>query len=76
MKSSFKFDSVGSQFKRQLADLMSALNMMQPHYVRCIKPNPGNVPGVFESRYVLHQLRCGGVMEAVNISCAGGVGPE
>ncbi|KAJ9533759.1 hypothetical protein QJQ45_026789 [Haematococcus lacustris] len=71
VKSSFKFDSVGSQFKRQLADLMAALNAMQPHYVRCIKPNPSSRPGMFDANYVLQQLKCGGVMEAVRISCAG-----
>uniref|UniRef100_A0A7S3VIZ6 Myosin motor domain-containing protein n=1 Tax=Dunaliella tertiolecta TaxID=3047 RepID=A0A7S3VIZ6_DUNTE len=69
--SSFRFDSVASRFKRQLADLMSALHTMQPHYVRCIKPNESSVPGQLDRQYVLQQLRCGGVMEAVRISCAG-----
>jgi myosin-5 len=68
---SFKFDSVCAQFKRQLSDLMAALAVMQPHYVRCIKPNPASQPGVLDHAYVLQQLRCGGVMEAVRISCAG-----
>ncbi len=54
----------------QLADLMSALHKAQPHYVRCIKPNPANQAGVFDQLYVLNQLQCGGVMEAVRISCA------
>ena len=38
----YKFSSVGSRFKRQLADLMEALHRMEPHYIRCIKPNSFN----------------------------------
>lgn len=34
-----KFNSVGSQFKKQLGELMVQLHAMEPHYVRCIKPN-------------------------------------
>ncbi|GLI63183.1 hypothetical protein VaNZ11_005953 [Volvox africanus] len=66
-----KFNSVGSQFKKQLAELMVQLHAMEPHYIRCIKPNESAKAGVFENRNVLHQLKCGGVMEAVRISCAG-----
>ncbi|KAG2451764.1 hypothetical protein HYH02_003543 [Chlamydomonas schloesseri] len=66
-----KFNSVGSQFKKQLAELMVQLHAMEPHYIRCIKPNESAQPSVFENKNVLHQLKCGGVMEAVRISCAG-----
>jgi myosin-5 len=69
--SSYKFSSVGSRFKRQLTDLMDTLHTMEPHYIRCIKPNGLNSPMEFENSNVLHQLRCGGVLEAVRISCAG-----
>jgi len=71
MKAAFKFSSVGSQFKKQLAELMSSLHTMSPHYIRCIKPNALNKPLLFENAYNLHQLRCGGVLEAIRISCAG-----
>ena len=33
---------------------------MEPHYVRCIKPNSLNKPMHFEGANVLQQLRCGG----------------
>ena len=69
--SSYKFSSVGSRFKRQLGELMETLHTMEPHYIRCIKPNSFNRPMEFENSNVLHQLRCGGVLEAVRISCAG-----
>ena len=38
----YKFSSVGSRFKRQLGELMEALHTMEPHYIRCIKPNSFN----------------------------------
>jgi len=59
-RAAFKFNSVGSQFKRQLGELMGQLHTMEPHYVRCVKPNSLNTPGLFENSNVLHQLRCGG----------------
>lgn len=59
-RSAFKFSSVGSQFKKQLGDLMLQLHTMEPHYVRCVKPNGLNKPGLFENANALHQLRCGG----------------
>lgn len=59
------------KFKGQLAELMTKLNTTEPHYVRCIKPNSANKPSLFEMSNVLHQLRCGGVLEAIRISCAG-----
>lgn len=71
MKAAFKFSSVGSQFKKQLSELMTTLHTMSPHYIRCIKPNSYNKPLLFENAYNLHQLRCGGVLEAIRISCAG-----
>jgi myosin heavy subunit len=38
----YKFSSVASRFKKQLAELMEALHRMEPHYIRCIKPNSRN----------------------------------
>ena len=70
-KSSFRLTSVGFQFKQQLNELMKALRKTQPHYIRCIKPNPQGEPGEFDSSYSLEQLRCGGVMEAVRIANQG-----
>lgn len=63
VKSSYKFASVGSRFKRQLGDLMVALHTMEPHYIRCIKPNSLNRPMDFENMNVLHQVRLRGLKE-------------
>lgn len=41
--------------------LLSFLScQMEPHYIRCIKPNSFNKPSQFEQVNVLQQLRCGG----------------
>nr|DAD42073.1 TPA_asm: hypothetical protein HUJ06_000303 [Nelumbo nucifera] len=66
-----KFSSIGTRFKQQLQSLMETLNMTEPHYIRCVKPNAVLKPGIFENFNVLNQLRCGGVLEAIRISCAG-----
>ncbi|XP_018629557.1 myosin-6 isoform X4 [Nicotiana tomentosiformis] len=66
-----KFSSIGSSFKQQLQALLEALNTTEPHYIRCVKPNNLLKPSVFENHNVLQQLCCGGVMEAIRISCAG-----
>ncbi|XP_045800079.1 myosin-15-like isoform X5 [Trifolium pratense] len=70
-RSSYKFSSVASRFKQQLQALMETLKTTEPHYIRCVKPNSSNLPQKFENTSVLHQLRCGGVLEAVRISLAG-----
>ncbi|KAK6929671.1 Myosin, N-terminal, SH3-like, partial [Dillenia turbinata] len=70
LKSS-KFSSIGSRFKQQLQALLETLSATEPHYVRCVKPNNLLKPSIFENNNVLQQLRCGGVMEAIRISCAG-----
>ena len=38
---------------------MGTLQKTEPHYIRCVKPNGLNQPGIFENSNVLHQLRCG-----------------
>ncbi|MQM03597.1 hypothetical protein Taro_036381 [Colocasia esculenta] len=66
-----KFSSIGTRFKQQLQALMETLSTTEPHYIRCVKPNIVLKPGIFENFNVLNQLRCGGVLEAIRISCAG-----
>ncbi|CAN6439793.1 unnamed protein product [Victoria cruziana] len=68
---SSKFSSIGTRFKQQLQALMETLSTTEPHYIRCVKPNTVLKPGIFENFNVLNQLRCGGVLEAIRISCAG-----
>ncbi|XP_041022876.1 myosin-11 [Juglans microcarpa x Juglans regia] len=71
MTKSSKFSSIGSRFKFQLQQLMETLNSTEPHYIRCVKPNNLLKPAIFENVNIMQQLRCGGVLEAIRISCAG-----
>ncbi|KAF3776160.1 Myosin-11, partial [Nymphaea thermarum] len=68
---SSKFSSIGARFKLQLQSLMETLSSTEPHYIRCVKPNNLLKPAIFENFNIIQQLRCGGVLEAIRISCAG-----
>ncbi|OVA20205.1 IQ motif [Macleaya cordata] len=63
--------SVGTKFKGQLFKLMQRLENTTPHFIRCIKPNSKQLPGMYEKDLVLQQLRCCGVLEVVRISRSG-----
>ncbi|KAK1390224.1 Myosin-1 [Heracleum sosnowskyi] len=63
--------SVVSKFKGQLFQLMQRLENTTPHFIRCIKPNNFQSPGLYEQGLVLQQLRCCGVLEVVRISRSG-----
>jgi hypothetical protein len=62
---------LGAQFRRQLDNLMTALNATEPHYIRCIKPNSEKAPDLFSGAMSLQQLRYAGVFEAVRIRQTG-----
>ncbi|KAL0796876.1 hypothetical protein Bca101_068253 [Brassica carinata] len=63
--------SVATKFKDQLFQLMQRLGNTTPHFIRCIKPNNVQSPGLYEQVLVLQQLRCCGVLEVVRISRSG-----
>ncbi|XP_008805849.2 myosin-1-like [Phoenix dactylifera] len=63
--------SVAIKFKGQLFKLMQRLERTTPHFIRCIKPNNKQLPGIYENDLVLQQLRCCGVLEVVRISRSG-----
>ena len=56
-RSTIIFESVTMKFKKQLIDLMGRINAAQPHFVRCINPNPDKVPGVLAPEMILDQVR-------------------
>ncbi|VEU34314.1 unnamed protein product [Pseudo-nitzschia multistriata] len=66
-RSSIRGFSVASQFKQSLQSLVDDLEMTQPHYVRCIKPNLKKSSNNFNAGEVLKQLRYSGMMEAIRI---------
>lgn len=67
VKGGQKFKSTSFVFNEQLVSLMSTLRQTTPYFVRCIKPNSEKAPRRFVSEYVLPQLRCGGLVEALRI---------
>eukprot|EP00923_Selenidium_pygospionis_P020577 GHVN01035523.1.p1 GENE.GHVN01035523.1~~GHVN01035523.1.p1 ORF type:complete len:1282 (-),score=179.66 GHVN01035523.1:2011-5454(-) len=63
--------TVSSEFKTQLTSLMETVDVTEPHFIRCIKPNPENCADFFDRKSVTEQLRYGGVLQAVQVSRAG-----
>ncbi|XP_020244632.1 myosin-1-like isoform X2 [Asparagus officinalis] len=63
--------SVATKFKGQLFTLMKQLENTTPHFIQCIMPNYNKLPGVYEDKLVLQQLRCCGVLQAARISRLG-----
>merc|ERR1711994_85990 len=61
------FKTVSSAFRAQLESLLTTLNSTDPHFVRCIVPNEKKQPGLLDSKLVLHQLTCNGVLEGIRI---------
>ena len=59
--------TVSSAFKAQLESLLVTLNQTDPHFIRCIVPNEKKTPGLLDSKLVLHQLTCNGVLEGIRI---------
>lgn len=50
---------------------MHQLESTTPHFIRCIKPNAKQLPGIYDEDLVIQQLKCCGVLEVVRISRAG-----
>jgi len=62
-----KVNSISQQYQASLSALMSALEGAHPFFVRCIQPNTEKVPGLIDDELMLHQLRCSGTMQAIQI---------
>ena len=63
--------SLSAKFQSQLRDLMRALNLTEPHYIRCIKPNDDKSAIKFVPRNCMEQLTYSGVFEAVAFGSRG-----
>ena len=63
--------TVGGFFKNQLKELMDLINGTNPHWIRCIKPDPAKKPLKFNGVMTLTQLRSSGVLGTVQIRKAG-----
>ncbi|UKK00584.2 myosin [Theileria orientalis] len=66
-----KRKTISTQFTNQLDVLMNKIGKTEPHFIRCIKPNQFNKPNIFERLSVNEQLKCGGMLQVVEVSRAG-----
>lgn len=60
--------SVGTNFKGQLFNLIQRLENSKPHFILCIRPNGKQLYGMYDKDIVLQQLRCNGVLETLKMS--------
>lgn len=67
IKSTKKNKSLGSKFQKQLGDLLRLLNASEPHFVRTIKPNPEKTRDRLNSKMVLDQIKCAGLLGVCEI---------
>ena len=61
------FSSVGKTFLNDLRKLMRELQATQPHFVRCLKPNPTLKPRVLDGQMTMVQMGSSGLIEAVKL---------
>uniref|UniRef100_A0A2K6AAG0 Unconventional myosin-Ic n=1 Tax=Mandrillus leucophaeus TaxID=9568 RepID=A0A2K6AAG0_MANLE len=64
-------ETVATQFKMSLLQLMEILQSKEPAYVRCIKPNDAKQPGRFDEVLIRHQVKYLGLMENLRVRRAG-----
>ncbi|XP_042158138.1 unconventional myosin-Ih isoform X3 [Oncorhynchus tshawytscha] len=64
-------ETVATQFKSSLVGLTEILMSKEPWYVRCMKPNEGKQPGLFDDVLVRHQVKYLGLMEHLRVRRAG-----
>lgn len=66
-----KQKTVSQQFKDQLQSLIASVEITDPHYIRCLKPNDAAKANFLTRKRLTEQLRYGGVLEAVRVARAG-----
>ncbi|XP_059618501.1 unconventional myosin-VIIa-like isoform X2 [Phlebotomus argentipes] len=66
-----RFLTLSSQFRTSLDALMRTLEVCQPSFVRCIKPNELKKSHLFDRELCVRQLRYSGMMETARIRRAG-----
>merc|ERR1712228_760684 len=62
-----KKKSVTAVFYGGIKRLMKSLTKTEPYFVRCINPNKQKSKEIWTENIVEHQLRCGGLLEALKV---------
>jgi len=70
-KKKAKFTSVVSVFHKGITTLMKNLKMTEPYFVRCVNPNKKKSSKEWNPALVEKQLRCGGLLEALQVLTLG-----
>ena len=52
---------VATVFLKSLQHLIKSINSTKPHFIRCIKPNHYNKPGIWEKDLISQQLKNSGI---------------
>jgi myosin-1 len=63
--------TAGTQFRKNMNDLMATLMVKMPSYVRCIKPNGEKKANCWDPAVVEHQVKYLGLMENLRVARAG-----
>jgi len=64
-------DTVAKFFQNSLQQLITMIDVTNPHWIRCVKPHSAKLPRRFNGNEVMGQLRCAGVLETVKIRQTG-----
>jgi myosin I len=64
-------ETIGTQFRTSIQELMENIRSKNPHYLRCIKPNTSKTPDVFDDDLVKHQCSYLGLLENIRVKRAG-----
>ena len=59
--------TVSASFRASLTLLMAKMGMCEPHFVRCIKPNPQKKPLLWDTDLVMRQLTYTGMLQTVQM---------
>lgn len=66
-KQAKEINTVSAAFRQSLALLMTKMGLCEPHFVRCIKPNPQKKPHLWDADLVLRQLTYTGMLQTVKM---------
>jgi myosin-5 len=67
-RGSIGINTISSQFRQKLSELLNELELSSLHFIRCIKPNDDHVPKKWDVEKVRNQLNYCGITSALKIA--------